>query len=571
MNTVLSALIRISGWLPKWQTDRDACHPARVQRRLLLRILRKNARTEYGRRYGFSALCGTKDFSTRVPIVEYSDIEADVDRIKQGQTDVLTAEPPLLFSLTSGTSSAPKFLPITHRGQRRTKRLMAKWFCMALRDHPTLFSKGVFDMTGAAIEGYCECGIPYGSASGMIRATLPDVMKRAFLTPPDVAEIVDYEVRYYAMARFAYAQEISFVGTPNPLTLVKLAETGTRYAEELICCVRNGWFSESIRDNSEFVSAGVPLSLKMALRPDPARAEFLEKIFAETGTLKPVDCWPDLALIGCWLGGSIGFHADALTAAYGNVPRRDLGYMASEGSITLPFADATPAGLLALRNHYYEFIPVEECDSPLPTTFGAHELEKGGYYKILLTNENGLYRYDINDIVRVDGFHKRTPLISFVRKSGAMTNIVGEKLHLNHLLVAIRNLQSDFALEIRQFRAAADLSMQRYDVFLDIQQDLSVEFLRDTILPALDESLCGCNIEYAAKRRSGRLHPPRIHLMTPEWERVAQLEHASFSKRDTQYKWIPLIPEKLAVDERCVKSTIESQCSTALESPHDEV
>lgn len=562
MNALLSSLIRARGFLPERQTERDSYRPAQTQLDGLLRILRKNAHTEYGRRYGFGLLRGAKDFAAQVPIVEYGDIEADIERIKQGQTNVLTAEPTVMFSLTSGTSAKPKFIPITRSGQNRTKQLMSQWFCRALRDHPTLFDKGVFDITGAAIEGYCECGIPYGSASGMIHTTLPRVMKSTFCTPPEAPDIADYDLRYYTLARIAYATGLSFIGTPNPLTLAKLAETGTRHAESIVRSVHNGWFSESIRNECDYVSSGLPLSLKTTLHPDRARAEFLEKIFTKTGELKPGDCWPDLALIGCWLGGSIGFHAGALTATYGNVPHRDLGYMASEGSITIPFEDATSAGLLALRNHYYEFIPLSENGSPSPVTLGAHELEAGQCYKILLTNENGLYRYDINDIIRVEGFYKHTPLVSFVRKSGAMTNIVGEKLHLNQFLLAMQSLQSRFALKIRQFRAASNISTQQYEVFLDIQQEPSAEFLRDVVLPALDNSLCECNIEYSAKRKSGRLHPPRIHLMDASWENTVQREHASFAKRDTQYKWIPLVSEKIAVDERCIRLTIEPRIST---------
>lgn len=553
-----SALIQASGFLPGWQVEHDAKDPARTQHDCLLGILRKNARTEYGLRYGFGEVCGAKDFATRVPVAEYSDIEADIKRMKQGATNILTADQPVLFSLTSGTSAKPKFIPITHRGQQRTRQLMTQWFCRALRDHPTLVDRVVFDITGSAIEGYCECGIPYGSASGMIHATMPSVMKRTFCTPPDVAEIADYELRYRVLARMAYAKDLSFIGTPNPLTLLKLAETGARHAEEIIRCVRNGWLSESVRNERDAISAGIPPSLQKALRADAARAAFLESIYFSTGSLSPRDCWPGLVLVGCWLGGSIGFHADALTAGYGNVPRRDLGYMASEGSITLPLADSTPSGLLALRNHYYEFVPLAEDGSPLPIILGSHELDAGRCYKILLTNENGLYRYDINDIVRVDGFHKRTPLVSFVRKSGAMTSIAGEKLHLNHILFAIRDLQSRFALEICRFRAAPDIAMRRYEVFLDIPQDISVAFSRDTLLPALDASLCECNIEYAAKRKSGRLHPPRMHLMQAGWEHAAQLEHESFSKRDTQYKWLPLVSETIDVDVRCIRLTLES-------------
>jgi hypothetical protein len=562
MNVLLSTLIRARGFLPERQTERDSYRPAQTQQGGLLRILRKNAHTEYGRRYGFRQLHTAKDFATQVPVVEYGDIEADIERIKQGQTNVLTAEPTIMFSITSGTSAKPKFIPITRSGQNRTKQLMSQWFCRARRDHPTLFDKGIFDITGAAIEGCCECGIPYGSASGMIHTTLPRIMKHTFCTPPEAPEIADYELRYYALARAAYATELSFIGTPNPLTLTRFSEAGARHAESIVRCVHNGWFSESIRNECDYHSNGLPLSLKTMMRPNKVRAEFLAKVLAETGALSPRDCWPDLALIGCWLGGSIGFHANALTAVYGNVPHRDLGYMASEGSITIPFKDATSAGLLALRNHYYEFIPLSETGLPSPVALGAHELEAGQCYKILLTNENGLYRYDINDIVRVEGFYKHTPLISFVRKSGAMTNIVGEKLHLNQLLLAIQNLQAQFSLEIRQFRAAPDISLRRYDVFLDIRKELPVPFLHDEFLPALDDYLCKCNMEYAAKRKSGRLLSPRIHLMTVGWEQAVQLEHASFSKRDTQYKWCPLVSERIAADERCIRLTIESRLPT---------
>ena len=561
MNRLLPTWIRAKGYLLARQADRDSCHPEQTQLEGLLRILRKNARTEYGMRYGFGTIRGAKDYATRVPVVEYSDIEADVDRMKQGGTHILTDEPTILFSLTSGTSDRPKFIPITHSGQKRTRQLMTQWFHRALRDHPTLLDKGVLDITGSPVEGRCACGIPYGSASGMIQATMPGVMRRTFCTPPEVSQIHDYDLRYYAIARFAYATELSFIGTPNPLTLIKLAETGTLRAEEIIRCVHNGWFSESLRNGHDCVSAGIPLSWKAALSPQRSRAAFLAGILEKAGALHPRDCWPNLALIGCWLGGSIGFHANSLTTSYGNIPRRDLGYMASEGSITIPLADTTSSGPLALRNHYYEFIPLTHDGSAEPAILGAHELDAGRCYRILLTNENGLYRYDINDIVRMDGFHKHTPLISFVRKSGTMTNIVGEKLHLNHVLFAMENLQSQFSLGIRQFRVASDMAMRRYDVFLDIPQDLSADFLRETLLPSLDDSLCECNIEYAAKRKSGRLHPPRIHLMMPGWEQSAQLEHATFLRRDTQYKWHPLVSEILAVDLRYIGRTVDSHIS----------
>jgi len=54
--------------------------------------------------------------------------------------------------------------------------------------------------------------------------------------------------------------------------------------------------------------------------------------------LRPSGCWPELRLIGCWLGGSVGVKARKLKDHYGEVSLRDLGYMASEGHF--PVRDA---------------------------------------------------------------------------------------------------------------------------------------------------------------------------------------------------------------------------------------
>ena len=99
---------------------------------------------------------------------------------------------------------------------------------------------------------------------------------------------------------------------------------------------------------------------------------------------------------------------------------------------TAPKQDGTAAGVLAVHASFFEFIAEEEIDAPCPAARLAHELEEGRRYYVLLTGANGLYRYDLNDIVEVRGFHHRTPKVAFVRKGRDMVSITGEKLHLNH-------------------------------------------------------------------------------------------------------------------------------------------
>ncbi|MGC2062500.1 MAG: GH3 auxin-responsive promoter family protein [Thermodesulfovibrionales bacterium] len=557
MGFFLSSIIRAGGALDRIALARDTRHPDQAQKEFLLRLIKKNKNTRYGEKYAFSSIDSEKDFRNNLPVVEYSDIEPYIEQIKTGSRNVLTSEPVSLFNMTSGTTARPKYIPLTRQGKKRAGRLMRQWFSHALSDHPSLLDKGFLSITGAAVEGRCESGIPYGSASGMINNSLPALVRSSMAVPAIVAEIADYDIRYYVWARLAYGKPISFIATPNPLTLVKLAETALGLQEEIIRSIHNGWVSDSLQNKQSCIDAGISGILLSKIRPDRTRAAFLEGVLEKTGRLLPADIWPDLALIGCWLGGSIGFHTESLSKYYGGVALRDVGYMASEGCITLPLEDATPAGVLTLQNNYYEFVPETQLDHTDPDILVASELEAGKCYKVILTNENGLYRYDINDIVRVDGFYHQTPVISFLRKSGNILNITGEKLHLNHCLSAIDRLQSCFSLDIRQFRIVPDLTNLRYEFFLDIRSEVPGESRCKAMLTALDAALCENNIEYDSRRRSKRLNSPCIHVMDSSWEDEVRKEHAQFGQRDVQYKWIQLSAEKNKIDFRHIKYTIQ--------------
>jgi hypothetical protein len=557
MRIFLSSAIRAGGAFDRIAFSWVTRNPGQSQKKFLLQLIKKNVNTRYGEKYSFSSISSEKDFRINLPVVEYLDIEPYIDHIKKGSQNILTNEPVSMFNITSGTTARPKYIPLTRQGQKRTGCLMRQWFSHALSDHPLLLNKGFLSITGAAVEGRCNSGIPYGSASGMINTSLPALVRSSMAVPAAVAEIADYDIRYYVWARLAYEESISFVATPNPLTLVKLAETAIEHQEEIIRSIHNGWLSESFQSRQSCIDAAIPDALLSKIIPNRARAVFLERMLKKTGWLLPIDCWPDLSLIGCWLGGSIGFHTESLAKYYGGIALREVGYMASEGCITLPLQDASSAGVLALQNNYYEFIPETQLDYTHPDILTTCELESGKCYKIILTNENGLYRYDISDIVRVDGFYHQTPVISFLRKSGNILNVAGEKLHLNHCLSAIDRLQSGFYLDIHQFRIVPDVTTLRYEFLLDIRSGVPEESKHQALLTALDASLCENNIEYDSRRRSKRLNPPCIHIMDTRWEDEVLKEHVHFGQRDVQYKWIQLSAEKDKVDSRHIKYTIQ--------------
>lgn len=557
MGILLRSFTRLEGSYLKYSFDKLSTIPHIAQKQFLLDILNRNSVTEYGRKYNFAKINNERDFQKHIPINTYQDLEPYIEKIINGHKNVLTADIPIMFNLTSGTSDKPKYIPVTNKTEKRTALLMHQWLYRALRDHHSFLNKSNFTITSSANEGYTPSYIPFGSVSGLIYKNLPRSVRSSYVLPFIVSGIRSYDLRYYVMARLSLEKDVSFIATPNPATLIKVAESGIKHQEEIIRSIQNGRLFTKLdfqinTDDSKIVNL-----LNTSLKPNRLRAKFLSNVIKNNGNLLPYCCWPSLKLIGCWLGGSMGHHAEKLSIYYGNIPKRDIGYLASEGCITLPYEDFTPYGILALQNNYYEFLSEEIASDNNPKVLLSHELEIGKYYKILLTNESGLYRYDINDTVRVEKFYNLTPVLAFIRKTNDVLNIIGEKIHVNQLIMTFQKIKSEFNIPINQFRVVSNLNQVRYDIFLELGQDVPFELLKNSVLPAIDLYLSEVNIEYSQKRKSKRLNRPCLHIMEPTWEENVRKIAIESGKRDTQYKWALISPEFLEIDKKYIKYTVE--------------
>ena len=71
----------------------------------------------------------------------------------------------------------------------------------------------------------------------------------------------------------------------------------------------------------------------------------------------------------------------------------------------------------------------------------------------MITTENGLWRYDLQDTVEVTGFIGRLPLLRFVGKSGRFLNSVGEKISEAQISDLFQRASRDFMFEADGFTA----------------------------------------------------------------------------------------------------------------------
>jgi hypothetical protein len=137
MSFLASVLIGVAGRRAAARFETATLDPVGAQQRKLLEILTANRDTEYGRAHGFSKIQDLAGYQRSVPVVTYEDLRGHVDRMARGDQNVLTAEAPVMFAMTSGTTGNHKLIPVTPtcRGRDHADQIRV-WLHHARLAHP---------------------------------------------------------------------------------------------------------------------------------------------------------------------------------------------------------------------------------------------------------------------------------------------------------------------------------------------------------------------------------------------------------------------------------------------------
>ena len=336
MSLLVKMLFAVIGPRTLGEFGEQCAEPMASQRRLLDLIIGKNRDTAYGRQYGFASLKGVRDFQERLPIVDYDTLQPYVDKAMQGMQGQLTRRSPTFYAMTSGTTGSSKYIPVTSESRVSKSKLMKIWLSAVFRDHPEIFSGKILQLVSPEVEGQTESGTPVGSESGHAYRNMPAVLKKMYAIPYDVYEIKNYEAKYYTLLRLAVATPISVIATVNPSTVLLLAKYLGANTENIIRDVRDGTLHRDLVLTDE-----MRIALEKVLNPNPARAAKLE-LAANKGDnkLTPREVWPEMRLISCWKGGTVGQYLKQFDNYYlPNLPVRDLGYLSSEHRGSVPLSD----------------------------------------------------------------------------------------------------------------------------------------------------------------------------------------------------------------------------------------
>lgn len=538
---------------------RASRNPEKASARTLRKILNLAKNTAYGKEHHFGAIVKARKpeqlfrlYEKSVRASEYESFRPYVERHKHGEANVLIPGKPLMYATTSGTTSKPKWIPISQKYMKDVYDVMSHiWLDNFARVRPKFLSGGLVVSVAKVVEGYAEDGTIFGSVSGVTAKKIPSIIRKRFVTPPEVYDISDYTARYYVMMRLAIAHSVSYIVAPNPSTLLELIHNAEEYFDDYIEDIEKGSISEKFDVSPEIRSVLAGFTI-----PDPERADFLRRVKEKCGGKPQLkDWWPDMQLLSSWKCGNTAIAAEKVQQQLpAGCCYQELGYFASECRFGLVLDEGIDSTLFP-NYHYYEFIEESDLENPEPRFLRLHELEQGKRYCIYVTTFSGLYRYNMNDLVEVGGWNGKTPKIHMVQKVNGIVSITGEKLYEKQFIEAVHEAERQSGLKANFFIGFADPEEACYDFYYEFEKRKVRRSKAEAFTKIVDSQLMEMNIEYQSKRASHRLKEPKTFVLKrnayDHFKRRSLLEGA----RDGQFKLVMLLQDKRR--QRWINSLIE--------------
>lgn len=539
---LLRLRVLIKGWIVTRRLERAAKRVQAEQENVLLRILKTQSKTEYGEANEFSRIKNAEQYRQHVPVNDYEDLRPWIERQESTGKLALNHETPEMYTLTSGTTGKPKLIPVLRKTMEANRKIQNLFLTYLFKARPRVADGHLLTIVSPAVEGHTEnANTPFGATTGHMYASTPRVVQRKYVVPPSIYEITDYDLRFHLILRLSLQYEdITYMTTANPTTFTRLIQVLNEKWDQLIFELEMGGFPkmELLTDEQQAV-------VKKHLKPYPERAAELRSTKTKIGkrAVRFADVWKDIQAVGVWTGGSSSIFCQKLKGQFDSKTLiRDLGYHSSEFRGSSPLFEGTSAGIPTFREHYFEFVEREAWDAGSEKFLGLHQLEDGKEYYLFVTTDSGLYRYNMNDVIVVDGFYYEVPMIRFLQKGKGVTSITGEKLYENQVIQATAAVEEKFELRSSFYMMVASVEAAQYTLYYEGSAEslLTLQLRRKEIESALEAELFKINIEYETKRASDRIKPLRIVPLNPGTYESYKRHCIAQGQRESQFKIIAL-------------------------------
>jgi len=446
------------------QIEEWTANPLTAQREVLQDLVTHGQYTEFGRKHHFTDIFNIRTFKQHVPISEYNDVKPYVERLMQGEENLLWNTPVNWFAKSSGTTSdKSKFIPITEESLHECHYQAAKDVVTSYYhfnpESDLLTGKGLV-IGGSHQVSQLNEDIFYGDLSAVLLQNTP--FWGQWLRTPElsIALMDEWEHKIEALAQSTIQENVTSISGVPTWTLILI-----KYILQITGCK----------------------------------------------TLKEV--WPNLEL---YIHGGVSFvpYKEQFHKLIGeNIYYLEM-YNASEGFFA---AQANPYddGMTLFLQHgiFYEFMPVEEYGKAAPKTIGLDKVELNKNYAIVISTNGGLWRYMPGDTVQF------TSLYPFrIKVSGRIKhyiNAFGEEVIVENTDKAIAIACEKTGAIVNDYTAAplyfSDNSNGAHEWLIEFEQaPASIQHFTYE----LDCALKVLNSDYEAKRHKDiALRMPVVHSL----------------------------------------------------------
>ena len=500
--------------------------PVKAQKNTLKKIVKRSRNSEIGKKFDFKNIHSIDDYRAKVPLSKYVDYENYVDRmIENKEKNLMYTGANVRYCSSSGSVGKPKILP---KGVKDLWNMQCIGFscsvATAAHDIKKKYNKKLPPQMGPLVLILTGHDLPDGkqcNGAGQVPLTYLKPITKFFCTSPvsllypEHEELIDTS---YLQLRFALEnRDVSYLGS----MVVTLLTTMFDYLEEnwqMLCDdIEKGIINPNVK-----ITPDLQKEYAKKFKPNKARADELRKEF-EKGFDEPIAprIWPKLTWAYGMIGSNLQVYVKKLRKHIGfDVPLHNMGYAAAEGYFAMPTELDVDDGVLLPHCIFFEFIPVDDEDDAQEDEQGEiktlliDELEVGKKYEIVVSNFSGLYRYRMEDIVKVTGFYNNTPRIELLYRRNLSMNVANEKTTTQMVDFAAKDTSSDMGIDFVGHTFYPDFSTTppRYCMFVETKDDID-EAQRQQMIDILDKKLEEINEKYFKYRRWGMLNRPEVILL----------------------------------------------------------
>lgn len=376
-----------------------ANNPVETQEKVFQNLISEAKHTAFGKDHNFEKIKTYKDFKANVPVVDYEGLRTYVDRVVEGESDVLWKGKPLYFAKTSGTTSGAKYIPITKESMPthiKAARNALLHYIAQKNDASFVDGKMIFLQGSPILED--KNGVSLGRLSGIVAHFVPKYLQKNRLPSWETNCIEDWDTKVNAIV------------------------------------------DETVNEDMRLIS-GIPSWVQM----------YFEKLQERTGKTVS-ELFPNFNF---FVYGGVNFepYKNKFEALIGKKIDYIELYPASEGFIAYQDSQVHKGMLLQLDSGmFYEFIPAVEFFNENPRRLSIKDVELGVNYVLVISSSAGLWGYNIGDTIEF------TTLKPYrIRVTGRLKHFIsafGEHVIGKEVEQALRDVMEGTEVNISEFTVA---------------------------------------------------------------------------------------------------------------------